>query len=87
VQLNNLNIFYGLDMKTKKIKNVAFGTDINDAVAYKQLSDELARALAAEAALSARCDTLQQSLTVQTGYITQLYSYLFNTTPNNVPVR
>jgi hypothetical protein len=87
VQANNLNIFFKLDMKNKKIVNIASGSADNDAVSYKQLSDELARALAAEASLSARCDTLQQSLTVQTGYISQLYTYLFDSTPNNVPIR
>ena len=63
-----------------------------------QLNNEIQRAQTAEAELSARCDTiqqslttrcdtLQQSLTVQTGYISQLYTYLFDSTPNNVPIR
>jgi hypothetical protein len=51
------------------------------------IATELARAQAAEGALSTRCDTLQQQQTVHTGQITQLYSYLFNNAPSVVPIR
>ena len=87
VQLNNLNVFYTLDVKSNKIKNVAFGTDNNDAVAFKQLADEVARAQAAEATLTAKCNDLQSQLTVQAGYNTQIYNYLFGTAPSVVPTR
>ena len=87
IQANNLNIFFKLDMKTKKIVNVASASDPTDAVTFKQLTDELARAQSAETALSARCDLLQQQQTVHTGQITQLYTYLYNTSPSVVPIR
>jgi septal ring factor EnvC (AmiA/AmiB activator) len=64
-------------------------TDLSS-LTTEQASDiatELARAQAAESALSTRCDTLQQQQTVHSGQIANLYTYFYNSNPTVVPTR
>jgi hypothetical protein len=65
-------------------------SSILSALSSKEAADiaaEISRAQAAEATLTAKCNDLQSQLTVQTGYNTQIYNYLFGTAPSVVPTR